>query len=90
MPKATDYSPRRAKLAERWVADTKARLAGRKIVDVRWMGDGEIENCSWRCGAVVLILDDGSILTPQANDEGNDAGALMHATEDGQFLMPVF
>lgn len=53
-----------------------AKLIGRKIVDVRWMSQREVSEHGWSHKAPVLVLDDGNVLYPSSDDEGNDAGSL--------------
>jgi hypothetical protein len=51
-------------------------LVGRTIVAVRYMTEAEEAQQMWSNAAVVIQLDDGTLLFPSADDEGNDAGAL--------------
>lgn len=51
-------------------------LVGRRIVAVRYMTPSEIRTLMWARAALVLVLDDGTAIYPQSDDEGNDAGAL--------------
>ena len=62
-------------LAFRW-ADKLKPLIGRSITNVRYLDDQEIAQMGISHKAVVLTLDDGTLLWPMADDEGNDAGAL--------------
>jgi hypothetical protein len=62
---------------------TKARwekafqpLVGRKITSVRWMMKEEQKEAGWYSSPIILQLDDGTLLYPQSDDEGNDGGAL--------------
>ena len=53
---------------------------GRKIVGVRPMTKSELEANGWdgrRTPVTVLQLDDGSILFPMSDEEGNDAGVIV-------------
>lgn len=86
VPPETVMSEQRARVAAPWIAQAKQALLGRKIVDVRWMGEGELENTGWCSGAIVLQLDDGSIVLPQADPEGNGPGSLLHITTKGDNL----
>ena len=61
---------------QRWTAEVKAKLVGRKITGVRYMSDREVEHFGWCSAAIVLQLDDGGELIASRDDEGNDAGAL--------------
>lgn len=51
-------------------------LLGRKIVAVRYMSDKEA--LAWMIDSkpVIIKLDNGLILTPMSDDEGNNGGAL--------------
>lgn len=71
-----------------WNEKAKA-LVGRKIVHARYMGAKEAENCGWDHRPVVLQLDDGSLIFPQSDDEGNDAGVLIHYTKESEQILPV-
>jgi hypothetical protein len=61
-----------------WEEKAAKLLVGRSIVDVRYLMPDEIEGLGWSHAALVLTLDDNSILMCMADDEGNDAGAFLH------------
>ena len=62
----------------RWEATANKILLGRKIVSIKWMGEEEAdESFGWNKRPVKLMLDDGTILIPQCDDEGNDGGVLL-------------
>lgn len=52
-------------------------LVGRTIKSVGYLTPAEIEEQGWDRSCVVITLDDGTMLYPSADDEGNDAGALV-------------
>ena len=53
------------------------RLAGRTIKKVKWLSaEDSQEFFGWDYQPLEIHLDDGTILTPSADDEGNDAGAI--------------
>ena len=60
----------------RWAKDIAKVLKGRTIVDVRYLTDKEKDGMGWFDSSVVLLLDDGNWITPMADDEGNNAGAM--------------
>ena len=62
-------------LFAQWAAKLKP-LVGRTIVSVRYLGADEIDRLGIMHHPVCLQLDDGALLWPMADDEGNDAGAL--------------
>ena len=65
-------------LNTRWEATANKILLGRKIVSIKWMGEEEAdESFGWNKRPVKLMLDDGTILIPQCDYEGNDGGVLL-------------
>jgi hypothetical protein len=73
-------------LKSRWTALAKLHLAGRRIVAVRWMTASEQEALGWENAAIVMELDNGTLIWPSADDEGNDAGALFGISRSGEEL----
>ena len=57
-------------------------LVGRKIVAARYMTPEDMDGLGWDRKALVLELDDGHLLFPSSDDEGNDAGALFTTYEE--------
>jgi hypothetical protein len=73
-----------------WEEYATKHLKGRTIVDVRYMTDEEMKGMGWHNKSIVIELNDGSLLFPSRDDEGNDAGALFGQTELGEDLkLPV-
>jgi hypothetical protein len=70
----------RTQLKNEW-SDAFKPLLGRKIVKVRYMSDEEMQDADWHQSCVVLQLDDGTLLWPSSDDEGNGAGALFLAPQ---------
>ena len=46
----------------------------------------EAEALGWSSRSVVMILDNGNIIYPSMDDEGNNAGALFTMNEDNPTL----
>jgi hypothetical protein len=63
-------------LKAQWAAKLRP-LAGRTIVAVRYLDATELGTAHH---PVCLQLDDGTLLWPMADDEGNDAGTLFIQT----------
>ena len=59
-----------------WTQEARRQLLGRKIVGVRYMGRKEADDIGFIQRPVLLELDDGNLVYPSRDDEGNDAGAL--------------
>ena len=57
--------------------EDKLGLIGREITHIRWATKQETEQLGYIGASPVIIkLDDGTLLIPQMDDEGNDGGAL--------------
>lgn len=52
------------------------KLHDRIIKDVRYMTEGEAKAWGWYKRPLMIILDNGDIMIPQSDDEGNDGGAI--------------
>jgi hypothetical protein len=72
-----------------WVKAAEKSLKGRTIVAVRWLTQQEADDLGWGSRAPVLVLDDGNMVYPSADDEGNDAGALF-LNSGATKTLPVF
>ena len=66
----------------RWIIRISRKLVGRKIVEVRYMNEKEIKSYAWYESAVVLRLDDGKLLYPMQDDEGNGPGTIATTYEE--------
>ncbi len=73
---------------QRWSIIASALLLGRKIVKVRYMQASELAATGWDQAAVVLELDNGILIYPSQDDEGNGPGALF-TTDENQPCLPV-
>ena len=68
-------------------ASSPTFLIGRKVTGVKYM-DEEQARDNYLCHRpIILLLDDGSELDVQSDDEGNGGGTLVHYTNnDGSEL----
>jgi hypothetical protein len=74
----------------RWTAYANKALRGRRIVAVRYLTDEEMEDMGWYSKPIVLQLDNGTLVFPSADDEGNDGGAIFFCSEeDPNGVIPV-
>ena len=65
-------------LNTRWEATANKILLGRKIVKIHWMDEKEADEVyGWYKRPIKLELDDGTLIVPQQDDEGNDGGVLL-------------
>jgi hypothetical protein len=65
-------------------------LLNRKIVEVRYLTDDEQNSLGWYAKSILLKLDDGTLVYPSMDDEGNNAGALFYQKEESDdYVIPV-
>lgn len=69
MANNTDY-------AKTWGDKVAKELVGKVIVAVRYLTEEEREELGWYNRSIVIQLNDGTLIWPSQDDEGNDAGAL--------------
>lgn len=77
-----------AELTKRWEAVASNLLLNRKIVGVRYMTATEADDHGWYSRCVVIKLDNGVLIYPSSDDEGNAAGALF-TTDPNEQTLPV-
>ena len=75
-------------MKKRWQDKAEKILLGKHIIKEEWMTDEECEDLGWNKRPIQIHLDSGAILSPQADDEGNDGGALFTGWKD-ESLAPV-
>jgi hypothetical protein len=65
---------------------SESDLVGRKIVEVRTMTKKELEREGWEGNfpTIALVLDDGQVLYPSMDTEGNAPGALFGSDKMGK------
>ena len=61
----------------KWEKLVNKYLVGRQIVKVKWLSAKETEEIyGWDQQPCEIYLDNGTILTPRSDDEGNESGAI--------------
>lgn len=63
---------------KQWTNTAKKVLLGRRIVNVRYLDDEEMEMMGWYKRPIVFQLDNGTLCFLSADDEGNDGGAMFY------------
>ena len=71
---------------KRWNKIAHNKLVGRKIVNVHYMSDEDMKELDWYSRPLLIHLDDGNIIFPSMDDEGNNGGALFCNDEDEPIL----
>jgi hypothetical protein len=72
-----------------WNEKARALMAGRTIKSVRYMEAEEASSFGWHQRGLVLVLDNGTTLIVQADDEGNAPGAVWYDAKGVQGLFPT-
>jgi len=73
-----------------WTKKASDVLLGRKIVSVQYLSEQERDEIGWYSCPIIITLDDGTLIYPASDDEGNDAGAMHYQKEgDNNFVIPV-
>ena len=71
-----------------WKKVAQDLLVGRTIVAARYLYSREAKRLGWNTRSVIFELDDGTLLWPSMDDEGNGAGA-MFTSDRNQPTLPV-
>lgn len=75
---------------KKWNKKAADLLVGRTIKAASYMTAEEQEDSGYYKKALVIQLDNGMLLWPSRDDEGNDAGAIHYITKDKGFdILPV-
>lgn len=70
-----------------WTDVATKLLKNRTIISVRYVTDEEITDSYFYKRGLQIILDNGTILYPMQDDEGNDFGAVHYQLKDGTNLV---
>ena len=63
-------------LTDYWTKRVEKFLLGQKIIKVEYMSREDAEDMDWFNRPIQILLENGTWLTPQQDDEGNDGGAI--------------
>ena len=69
--------------------DLFKKLVGKKITSIHHMTERESDNLGFSKKSVVIILDDGTLLVPIADDEMNDGGAMLLLNKGEFYTIPT-
>lgn len=61
---------------EEFIKNLESQLVGKSIKCIRYMNEKEMEMFGWYKRPVIILLNDGTFIIPQSDDEGNDGGAI--------------
>ena len=77
------------KLNKHWTTHAERALLNKRIIKVEYMSKQEAKDYMWDNRPITFMLDDGTRVIPQADDEGNDGGAVWFGNNDEESIMPV-
>jgi len=77
------------KLTKRWTKVAEDVLLGRRILKVEYMSSKECNEYMWYKRPITFILDNGTRVIAQMDDEGNDGGVLACLTDKAEEILPV-
>jgi len=78
-----------ANLTKKWTKTAENVLLGRRILKVEYMSSEECNEYMWYKRPITFILDNGTRVIAQMDDEGNDGGVLTCLTENKEEILPV-
>jgi hypothetical protein len=64
-----------------WTKVAQGVLLNKKIVEVRYLNDEEMQMMGWYKRPVCFFLNDGTSCILSMDDEGNDGGVLFYGTD---------
>ena len=76
-------------LTYEWTTEAEKVLLNKRIVKVEYMTAKESNDYMWNNRPVSFLLDDGTRIIAQMDDEGNDGGVLWYGTQDDEGVLPV-
>ena len=78
-----------ATLNKDWTTHAERALLNKRIIKVEYMSTKEAKDYDWYKRPITFILDDGTRVIAQMDDEGNDGGVLWFGNKNEESLMPV-
>jgi len=76
----------KSSIVKRWTQYGTEHLVGRTIKKVRYLTEAEVKGLGWYESSLVMELDDGTLVFPSRDDEGNGGGALFGQNSKGEEL----
>jgi len=72
-----------------WNNEGAKVLVGKRVVRVRYLTDKEAENMGWHDRSIAIFFDDGTIIFPSQDDEGNGPGSMFGTLSGEDFTLPT-
>jgi hypothetical protein len=71
------------------LVDARKKLVGKRVVMVEYLDSDSASDLMWYKRPIIIHFDDGSFITPQQDDEGNDGGSLYYQKDDKFSIIPT-
>jgi hypothetical protein len=62
---------------EEYIEEIMQSLVGKKITFMRYMNDEEMAKFGWSKRPIMILIEGGTLIIPQSDDEGNEGGAMI-------------
>lgn len=72
-----------------FISNLESQLVGKSIESIRYMNDREMGMFGWDSRPIIILLNDGTFMIPQRDDEGNDGGAIALVNNKKFTLIPT-
>jgi len=69
-----------------WTVKAQDALVGKTVVEARYLTKEEVDGLGWSESVLVIIFNDGTMVFPSQDDEGNGGGALFGNDAKGKEL----
>jgi len=77
-------------VVQTWERRASEALVGKRVKSVRYLSKEEVGALGWCASALVLEFEDGTLVFPSRDDEGNGAGALFgQGPKDEELTFPT-
>lgn len=74
----------------KWAEKAQEAFVGKRVSRVRYLSDTEMRALGWVESVLVLEFEDGTLIFPSRDDEGNGGGAMFgQGPSNEELLFPV-
>jgi hypothetical protein len=74
----------------KWTKQAQTILKGKTIKAVGYISEKDADDNMYSKRGLMILLDNGTMIYPMSDDEGNDFGAIHYVTKEGaNDVLPV-
>jgi hypothetical protein len=74
----------------KWTKKAQEILKGRTIKALGYISEKDADDSMYSKRGLMILLDNGTMIYPMSDDEGNDFGAIHYVTKEGaNDVLPV-